>query len=69
MKKAITVQEAGRRGGKNTAATHNREFYKEIGRRGGQKTAANHGSIFYQELGVKASKIRWDKKSKSSEVV
>jgi len=33
----MTVQEAGRRGGEKTAATHGREFYEEIGHKGGQR--------------------------------
>lgn len=33
----MTVQEAGRKGGEETARTHGREFYEEIGRKGGQK--------------------------------
>jgi hypothetical protein len=37
VKKAITVAEAGRRGGERTAETHNREFYEQIGRKGGLK--------------------------------
>ncbi len=36
-KGSMTVQEAGRRGGKRTAETHGREFYEEIGHKGGQK--------------------------------
>ena len=33
----MTVQEAGRKGGKRTAETHGREFYEKIGHKGGQK--------------------------------
>ncbi len=36
-KGSITVQEAGRRGGRRTAETHGREFYESIGHKGGQK--------------------------------
>ncbi|MDM7934038.1 MAG: KGG domain-containing protein [Methanothrix sp.] len=36
-KGTMTVQEAGRKGGEETARTHGREFYEEIGRKGGQK--------------------------------
>jgi general stress protein YciG len=36
-KGAMTVAEAGRKGGKKTADTHGHEFYKEIGHKGGQK--------------------------------
>jgi general stress protein YciG len=33
----MSVQEAGRKGGKATSATHDREFYEEIGHKGGTK--------------------------------
>jgi general stress protein YciG len=33
----MSVEEAGRRGGQRTAATHGEEFYSEIGHKGGQK--------------------------------
>jgi hypothetical protein len=36
-KGTMSVQEAGRRGGKRTSQTHGRDFYEEIGRKGGQK--------------------------------
>ncbi len=32
----MSVEEAGRRGGQKTAATHVEEFYSEIGRKGGK---------------------------------
>ncbi len=33
----MSVQEAGRKGGQATSASHDREFYEEIGHKGGQK--------------------------------
>lgn len=36
-KEPMTVSEAGRRGGKATAAKHGSEFYERIGRMGGQR--------------------------------
>ncbi len=36
-KGAMTVQEAGRKGGKTTAKKYGPEFYEEIGHKGGQK--------------------------------
>jgi uncharacterized protein len=33
----MTVEEAGRMGGKKTSATHGEEFYSEIGSKGGQR--------------------------------
>lgn len=36
-KGAMTVQEAGRKGGETTSKTHGRSFYQEIGKKGGHK--------------------------------
>ena len=36
-KGAMTVREAGRKGGEVTAKRHGPQFYEEIGRKGGQK--------------------------------
>jgi general stress protein YciG len=36
-KGAMSIREAGRRGGKATAATHGPEFYKGIGQKGGKR--------------------------------
>ena len=38
-KGAMTVAEAGRRGGATTAQRHGPEFYEQIGKKGGQKVA------------------------------
>jgi uncharacterized protein len=38
----MSVEEAGRRGGLRTAATHGEEFYSEIGSKGGSKRAMQH---------------------------
>ncbi|MBS4179543.1 KGG domain-containing protein [Lederbergia citrea] len=35
----MTVEEAGRKGGEETARTHGREFYEEIGEKGGKARA------------------------------
>jgi general stress protein YciG len=37
QKGAMSVQEAGRKGGTRTSQTHGREFYQQIGHKGGQK--------------------------------
>ncbi|MCL5094144.1 MAG: Em GEA1 (EM1) [Patescibacteria group bacterium] len=37
QKGKMTVQEAGRKGGRATSSTRGREFYQEIGRKGGQR--------------------------------
>lgn len=55
----MTVSEAGRRGGKKTAASHGHEFYEEIGhkggeaggRKGGETTREKYGHEFYEEIG------------------
>jgi len=36
-KGAMTVREAGRKGGEVTSERHGARFYEEIGRKGGQK--------------------------------
>ena len=38
-KGAMTVAEAGRKGGATTAQRHVPEFYEQIGKKGGQKVA------------------------------
>ena len=38
----MTVEEAGRRGGEKTSATHGPEFYSEIGSKGGSERAKQH---------------------------
>ncbi len=54
-KGAMTVSEAGRRGGERTAQTHDHEFYEEIGKKGGRKggetTARKYGHEFYERIG------------------
>jgi uncharacterized protein len=38
-KGTMSVQEAGRKGGEATSATHGREYYEEIGHQGGQRVS------------------------------
>lgn len=45
---AITVAEAGRRGGLATRDRHGIEFYRQIGARGGQTTKRRWGHLFSQ---------------------
>ena len=59
-KGSMTVQEAGRRGGARTAATHGREFYEEIGHKGGQRVRE------LIEQGKKAQGINPEIRSRSS---
>lgn len=50
-KGAMTVAEAGRKGGATTAQRHGPEFYEQIGKKGGRTTAERHGSDFYEQIG------------------
>ena len=55
MKGDITVREAGKKGGRKTASTHDRGFYQEIGHLGGEKggeaTKEKYGPSFYSKIG------------------
>src|SRR6266436_3790839 len=50
-KGAMTVAEAGRKGGATTAQRHGPEFYEQIGKKGGRTTAQRHGADFYEQIG------------------
>lgn len=50
---AMTVAEAGKRGGRRTAETHGHEFYEEIGKKGGETTSGKYGPTFYEKIGHK----------------
>src|SRR6267378_680076 len=50
-KGAMTVAEAGRRGGATTAQRHGPEFYEQIGKQGGQKVKELYGPRFYGRIG------------------
>ncbi len=52
-KGAMTVREAGRKGGRATKARHGPEFYQSIGRKGGETTKERHGPQFYEKIGHK----------------
>jgi general stress protein YciG len=57
--RAMTVREAGRKGGLRTAQTHSHEFYQEIGRKGGEAVRDERGLQFYEEIGHKGGqKVR-----------
>jgi general stress protein YciG len=49
----MTVEEAGRKGGRATAETHGKEFYSTIGKKGGEKVAEEKGPEFYSAIGHK----------------
>ncbi len=40
-KDSMSVNEAGRKGGEATAASHDKEFYQDIGSKGGQASGGN----------------------------
>jgi len=50
---AMTVRDAGRKGGRMTKSRHGPEFYKNIGRKGGETTKKRHGPQFYEKIGRK----------------
>jgi len=54
----MSVTEAGRKGGKTTAARRGPEFYREIGRKGGVATSEAHGPAFYSAIGRKGGEAR-----------
>jgi len=49
----MSVQEAGRKGGKTTSREYGPEFYHEIGTKGGKTTSREYGPEFYHEIGTK----------------
>jgi uncharacterized protein len=52
-KGAMTVREAGRKGGTQTKRRHGPDFYTRIGRKGGETTKQRHGPDFYEKIGRK----------------
>jgi len=52
-KGAITVREAGRRGGTSTKKKYGPQFYQAIGKKGGETTKKRHGPEFYEKIGKK----------------
>ena len=58
-KGAMTVSEAGRRGGVRVRETRGRKFYEEIGKKGGETVKSERGHAFYEEIGKKGGqKVR-----------
>ena len=58
-KGAMTVSEAGRKGGVRVRETRGRKFYEEIGTKGGETFTAERGPPFYEEIGRKGGhKVR-----------
>ena len=54
-KGAMTVAEAGRRGGRTTARLHPEQF-AAIGKLGGDKTLQRHGPQFFEKIGRKGGR-------------
>ncbi len=52
-KGAITVREAGRRGGASTKKKYGPQFYHSIGKMGGETTKKRHGREHYEKIGKK----------------
>jgi general stress protein YciG len=56
-KGAMTVREAGQKGGETTKERYGEEFYEQIGRRGGkiggETTKERYGGSFYEDIGHK----------------
>jgi len=55
-KGALTVREAGRRGGSTTKKRYGGDFYKAIGKKGGETTKARMGPGFYEKIGRKGGR-------------
>lgn len=60
QKGQMTVREAGRKGGKTTAARYSHEFYVEMGKKGGKKggqtTLERYGLDHYSKAGQKGGR-------------
>jgi general stress protein YciG len=52
-KGAMTVREAGRRGGTQTKRKYGPGFYTRIGKKGGETTKQRQGPQFYEKIGRK----------------
>src|SRR5437588_407446 len=52
-KGAMSVSEAGRKGGQTVRDKYGHTFYEEIGRKGGETVKAERGRSFYEQIGKK----------------
>ncbi len=52
-KGAMSVSEAGRKGGQTVRDKYGHSFYEEIGRKGGETVKAERGRSFYEQIGKK----------------
>src|SRR5712692_5016154 len=58
-KGAMSVSEAGRKGGQTVRDKYGHSFYEEIGRKGGETVKAERGRSFYEQIGKKGGhKVR-----------
>ena len=58
-KGAMSVSEAGRKGGQTVRDKYGHSFYEEIGKKGGDAVKAERGTPFYEEIGKKGGhKVR-----------
>src|SRR5215471_3492896 len=48
---AMSVREAGKKGGQTDKQRYGKEFYERIGRKGGRATKSAHGREFYESIG------------------
>lgn len=58
LKRKMTHEEAGRKGGEKVARERGTEFYRRIGRKGGKKMARERGSEFFREIGRKGGESK-----------
>ena len=58
---AMTVREAGKKGGDAVRKKYGPSFYEEIGRKGGERTKERHGAGFYGTIGQKGGNAVKDK--------
>ncbi|MTW86195.1 stress-induced protein, KGG, repeat-containing protein [Virgibacillus dakarensis] len=54
----MSREQAGKKGGNQTARNHDQEFFEEIGQKGGKTTSRNHDQEFFQEIGERGGKKR-----------
>jgi general stress protein YciG len=58
-KGAMSVSEAGRKGGQTVRDKYGHAFYEQIGKKGGETVKAERGTPFYEEIGKKGGhKVR-----------
>lgn len=61
---AMTVREAGKRGGIRVKKLYGHDFFVKIGRKGGQTSLAKLGPLFYSYIGKKGGVARSTKRAR-----